>query len=104
MNKSVIPPSTPLGISNQKPMKRTIIRKHKMKKHTRKDLVFNKVFSYLISDCYMYNPLVSSQSTFDFPPPKQIITSPGKCFFDQRVFSMMVSVIKCGCKMYVSLY
>ncbi|XP_024971213.1 uncharacterized protein LOC112510138 [Cynara cardunculus var. scolymus] len=66
--------SLPFGIRNQKPMKPTIIRKNKKKS---KDLVFNKVVSYLLSDSYMYNPLISPQPTFDFPPPKQISTSAG---------------------------
>ncbi|KAI3775331.1 hypothetical protein L1987_49902 [Smallanthus sonchifolius] len=77
MEKHVIPPSTPLIISNKNPIKRTVIRKNRNKKHTTKDLI-NKVVSYLISDCYMYNPLVSPQPSLDFPPPPQIFTSPGK--------------------------
>ncbi|KAK1417138.1 hypothetical protein QVD17_26260 [Tagetes erecta] len=51
-----------LGVSNKKPMKRT---KNRHKKQLKKDFMF----SYLISDTYMYNPLVSHQPTFDFPPP-----------------------------------
>ncbi|KAI3524253.1 hypothetical protein L1887_02906 [Cichorium endivia] len=67
--------SSPLT-SKQKPMKRTSIRKHKNKRHTRRNLFFNKVVSYLLSDSYLYNPLVSPQPTFDFPPPKLISTFP----------------------------
>ncbi|KAL4589963.1 hypothetical protein LXL04_002876 [Taraxacum kok-saghyz] len=77
LQKHVIPSPSPLRISKQKPMKRTIIRKHKHKKHTRKDLILNKVVSYLISDSYMYNSLVSPQPTFDFPPPKLLSTFAG---------------------------
>ncbi|XP_071717574.1 uncharacterized protein [Rutidosis leptorrhynchoides] len=77
MEKHVIQSSvTHLGVNKQKPMKRTGIRKHKNKKHTKKDLIFNKVVSYLISDSYLYNPLVCPQPTFDIPPPKQIFTPP----------------------------
>ncbi|KAL8235042.1 hypothetical protein R6Q59_021142 [Mikania micrantha] len=75
MEKHVIASSTPLGISNKNPKKRTVLRKNK--KHATKDLIFNKVVSYLISDSYMYNPLVSRQPTFDFTPPSQIFASTG---------------------------
>lgn len=78
MAKRVIPSSSlPFGIRNKKPMKRTIIRNNKKKNKNKKDFVFNKVISYLLSDSYMYNPLISPQPTFDLPPPKQISTSPG---------------------------
>ncbi|KAJ0523036.1 hypothetical protein HanIR_Chr10g0489351 [Helianthus annuus] len=72
MKKHVIPSSTtPLGINNKHPMK----RKHRHKKHAAKHLFFNKVVSYLLSDSHMYNPLVSPQPSFDFPPPKHMFTS-----------------------------
>ncbi|KAL7600133.1 hypothetical protein Lser_V15G23707 [Lactuca serriola] len=75
LEKHVIPTSSPVRISKQKPIKRTIIRKHKHKKHTTKDLFMNQVVSYLISDSYMYNPLVSPQPTFDLLPPKQLYST-----------------------------
>ncbi|GJW83183.1 hypothetical protein Tco_0156328 [Tanacetum coccineum] len=77
MKNHVISPSTPLGVNKQNPMKRTIIRKNKHRKHRTKHLMFKKVVPYLISDCYMYNPLVSPQPALDFPPPKQIFTPSG---------------------------
>ncbi|KAI3715111.1 hypothetical protein L6452_22079 [Arctium lappa] len=83
MAKRVIPSSSssslPFGIRNQKPMKRTIIRNsnNNNKNKNKKDLVLNKLISYLVSDSYMYNPLISPQPTFDLPPPKQISTFPG---------------------------
>ncbi|MFS7899510.1 hypothetical protein Hanom_Chr00s062333g01785561 [Helianthus anomalus] len=81
MKKHVIPSSTttPLGINNKHPMK----RKHRHKKHAAKHLFFNKVVSYLVSDSHMYNPLVSPQPSFDFPPPKHMFTSSsaGKFYF-----------------------
>ncbi|KAI3751338.1 hypothetical protein L2E82_22416 [Cichorium intybus] len=67
--------SSPLT-SKENPMKRTSIRKRKKKRHTRRNLFFNKVVSYLLSHSYLYNPLVSPQPTFDFPPPKLISTFP----------------------------
>ncbi|CAI9285563.1 unnamed protein product [Lactuca saligna] len=77
LEKHVIPSSSPVRISKPKPIKRTIIRKHKHKKHNRKDLFMKQIVSYLVSDSYMYNPLVSPQPAFDFLPPKQLSTFTG---------------------------
>ncbi|XP_076909770.1 uncharacterized protein LOC143567180 [Bidens hawaiensis] len=59
--------------------KHTIIRKNRLKnkKHAAKHPILKKVVAYLLSDSYMYNPLVSSQPWFDLPPPKQLFPSTG---------------------------
>nr|XP_043625148.1 uncharacterized protein LOC122596601 [Erigeron canadensis] len=65
--------SAALGITKQKPMKR-----RKNNKHSRRNKLklINKIASYLISDPYLYSPLVAPQPTFDFPPPKPILFTP----------------------------
>ncbi|KAI3803117.1 hypothetical protein L1987_31266 [Smallanthus sonchifolius] len=111
MEKHVIPPSTPLQISNKNPIKRTVIRKNRHKKHTTKHLI-NKVVSYLNSDCYMYNPLVSPQPSMDFPPPHQIFTSPGvhedvalpiKGISNKKLFDKVVDFLEVDCYLYSPL-
>ncbi|KAJ9557894.1 hypothetical protein OSB04_012508 [Centaurea solstitialis] len=103
MAKGAIPSSSlAFGIRKPKPMKRTIIRNKKKKK--KNDLVLNKVISYLLTDCYMYNPLISPQPTFDLPPPKQISTSQEDMALPiRRSNNQVVGFLETDCYLYSPL-